>query len=145
MIEVGDEVRYFSGWKHNFVHGTVNRIEGLNVFCNWDDGDEEGFMPLGRLELVRKGVNMKFAVGDIIEDSDGDFIKILGIINGYYVASQFADSATSERLEKPTLIVSEADDRTYGWSKYDDTVQEFTLEQIATKLNVPVSQLRIKD
>ena len=145
MIEVGDEVKYFSDWQHMFVHGTVTRIEGINVFCNWDDGDRKGFMPLGRLELVKKGVNMKFAVGEIIEDGDGDFRKILGIINEHYVVSRFTDSATSERLEIPASVFSEANARTYGWSKYDDTVQEFTLEQIATKLNVPVSQLRIKD
>ena len=85
----------------------------------------------------------KYSEGDILKDEDGDFYKVLGV--GKYGVELTEYHSSRERAEQDDSFQSHWPfNEIKGWALVGD-VKEVTLEEVAKKFKVSVSDIRIKD
>lgn len=156
-FEVGDSVKLHKYYSPRDVseEGKIGVIVGVKEHgaqvmvgdcqqehTSKDENNFNYFYNNGKFELVEES-NMKFKVNDIVIDEDGDYQKILAIVNGYYVTSHYFDQV-ADIEDVPGHVRSEEGARERGFELYEPKT-EYTLEEVAKSLGVPVAELRIKD
>lgn len=83
-------------------------------------------------------------VGDLLIDRDGDFRKVLAKVDGVVLISMCSSDKDDEELNMTRGWYTDYEFKQMDLSKYEDKVTEVTMDEVARKFNVPVSQLKIK-
>ena len=139
-FKVGDKVRRTHGYRNGMSIGDIGTVEDIkgSGYVLLKEWPSRGHSP-SFLELVEP----EFQHGDLVEVRDCNN-------HNWYAGHLFVGMNPIKDAEYKYITVSEDDDcDTMAWrycrKTQEQEVEEYTLQQIAAKLNVPVDKLRIKD
>jgi len=146
-IEVGDEVRY-KQYENDYRYCTVTSIAKNKVWGSWHKLGvppyaSPGFMPVDEVELVNKGVVMKYKVGDKLVNSSWELV-IQGIIGSVYVCIEAWTGGSQSFESDPEAVVyteKQLEDDNYKL-KTEPKAKKMTVAQIAKELGHDVEVVK---
>lgn len=138
-FKIGDRVKVI--YKGDVNYGKIGTITEKGYCYDWrvDFDNYDGLNDENDLELVPKTLD-NLEVGDILTTEVGNKRKVLGIC-GEVV---FLSYPNEPEIFKEGLTLKEIKDFAYKL-KEDSEIVELSMDEIASKLGIPVEKLKIKE